>query len=132
MSQRAERVGHLVQRELSELIARLKDVRVQQATLITVTSVRVSADLSMARVMVSVIAPDPLVVVRAIGHAQGYFHGQLARRLELKKVPELRFFLDETEHRAGHIDELLKQVQADPPVGPATPLLQDDDDTAGG
>lgn len=117
MGQRAERVGNLVQRELSELLRELKDPRVQEATLVTVTHVRVSDDLGMARVLVSIIDADPRAVLRAIGNAQGFLHRQLARRLQMKKVPELRFYLDETEERAGRIDALLREVSAEPKVG---------------
>lgn len=122
MGQRADRVGHLLQRELSELVRELKDPRVQAATLVTLTAVRVSDDMSVARVMVSVIDPEPRRVIAAIGRAQGHLHGQLARRLQMKKLPELRFQLDDTEERASHIDQLLRQVVAEPPVGEAVPL----------
>lgn len=120
MSQRAERFAHLLQRELMELLREIRDPRVQGATLLTVTHVRVSDDLGVARVMVSIIDADPLTVLRAVGRSQRFLHGQLARRLHAKKVPELRFYLDETEERAGHIDELLREVAAEPPVGPSS------------
>lgn len=120
MSQRADRVGHLLQRELSTLLRELKDPRVQAATLVTVTAVRVSEDLGMARVLVSIVDEEPVRVLRAVGHAQRFLHGQIARRLQLRKVPELRFELDDTEARAGHIEELLRGVRAEPPVGPGS------------
>src|SRR5689334_10618753 len=101
MGQRADRVGNLIQRELASLVRELKDPRVQQATLVTITSVRVSDDLGMARVLVSIIDDDPRGVLRSIGHAQGFLHRQLGRALAMKKLPELRFYLDETEERAG-------------------------------
>jgi ribosome-binding factor A len=117
MGQRAERVGNLIQHELAELIRELKDPRLQAATLVTVTRVHVADDLGSARVLVSILADDPPAVLRAIGRAQRFLHGQLLRRLRAKKVPELRFYLDDTEERAGRIDALLKEVEAEPPVG---------------
>ena len=120
MSERAERVAHVLQRELAELLRELKDPRVQQATLVTVTHVRVSDDLGTARVLLSIIDAEPVQVLRAVGRAQRFLHAQLLRRLRAKKIPELRFHLDETEERAGRIDALLKEVAADPPVGPSS------------
>src|SRR4051794_5903417 len=92
--QRAERMGHQLRREIDELIRELKGPRVQDATLITVTRVQVSGDLGVAKVYVSIIARDPVAVMRAIGRSQRYFQGQLLRRLRIRKVPELRFELD--------------------------------------
>ena len=117
MGQRADRVGHLLQQELSELLRELKDPRVQAATMVGVTHVRVSDDLGVARVLLSVIDPEPLKVMRAIGRAQKFLHGQLLRRLSAKKIPELRFFLDDTDARASSIDAILREVKAHPPVG---------------
>jgi ribosome-binding factor A len=117
VSQRADRFAHLLQRELAELVRELKDPRVQSATLVTVTHVQVADDLGVARVLVSVVADDRRAVLRAIGRAQRHLHAQLGRRLHTKKVPELRFHLDETEDRAGRIDALLREVSEEPPVG---------------
>ena len=117
MSQRADRVGHLIQQELVEILRSLKNPRLDKATLITVTHVRVSDDLGVAWVTVSIIDEKPQEVLKVIGRAQKYVQGQLLRRLSAKKIPELRFALDDTEVRAGHIDELLKAVRSEPPVG---------------
>jgi ribosome-binding factor A len=117
MSQRAERVAHLLQRELNELLREIRDPRVQEATLITITHVHVSDDLGVAKVMVSVVAADRTEVIRGIGRTQRFLQSQLLRRLRARKIPELRFYLDDTEERAGRIDELLREISAEPPVG---------------
>src|SRR5437899_3275329 len=104
MSQRAVRMGNLIQRELGELFRELKDPAIQQATLVTVTKVQLSDDLGVARVLVSVVGENRIAVVGAIGRARRFLQGQLLRRLSAKRVPELRFFLDETEDRAGRIE----------------------------
>ena len=117
MSQRADRVGHLLQQELAGLLRELKDPRVQKATLVGITHVRVSDDLGVAKVMLSVVDAEPMQVVRAVGKAQKFIHGQLLRRLSAKKIPELRFYLDDTDERASGIDAILREVKAEPPVG---------------
>ena len=58
MSQRTERFAHSIQHELVELMRDVKDARVQAATLVTVTHVRVSDDFGVASVQVSVIVPE--------------------------------------------------------------------------
>ena len=95
----------------------LKDPRVQEATLLTITHVAVSDDLSVAKVQLSIIALDRVEVMRAIGRAQRFLHGQLMRLLRAKKIPELRFYLDDTEDRAGIVDRVLEEIAGEPPVG---------------
>ena len=110
---RADRVAEQLLRELSELIREIKDPRVQAATLVTLTNVRVSEDLGVARVHVSIIAEDRLAAMKGIGKASKFLHGQLVRRLRAKKIPELRFLLDDTEKRAGHIDDILREIHGE-------------------
>ena len=122
MGQRAERFANSIQRELVELIRDVKDPRVQSATLVTVTHVRVSDDFGVANVKISVIPGEgsgfeAKQVVWGLRRAAGFLHNEVGRRLHAKKIPELRFFLDETEERAGKIDELLREVGKEPPVG---------------
>jgi ribosome-binding factor A len=107
---RAERLGLQIQRELAELVREVKDPRVQEATLLTVTKVHLSDDLGVARVLVSVIGEDAEGVVKGLARAKGFLQGQLGKRLRTKKAPELRFALDTTEERAGRIDAILREI----------------------
>jgi ribosome-binding factor A len=107
---RAERLGLQIQRELAELLREVKDPRVQEATLLTVTKVHLSDDLGVARVLVSVIGEDPEGVVKGLARAKGFLQGRLGKRLRTKKAPELRFALDTTEERAGRIDAILREI----------------------
>jgi ribosome-binding factor A len=100
-------------RDLGELLREVKDPRVQGATLITVTHVKVSDDLSTARVMVSVIADDRGGVMKGLSKAAGFLQGRIGKRMAAKKVPELRFVLDDTEERAGRVDQILREIQAE-------------------
>ena len=131
MGQRAERFANSIQRELVELIRDVKDPRVQSATLVTVTHVRVSDDFGVANVKISVIPGEgsgfeAKQVVWGLRRAAGFLHNEVGRRLHAKKIPELRFFLDETEERAGKIDELLREVGKEPPVGASSDVADAD------
>jgi ribosome-binding factor A len=107
---RAERLGLQIQRDLAELAREVKDPRVQAATLVTITHVHLSADLGVARVMVSGIGGDAGEVVRGLARARGFLQGQLAKRMRTKKVPELRFVVDETADRVSRLDEIFREI----------------------
>jgi len=104
---RRYRVADQIQRELAELLRGLKDPRVADG-MVTVASVDVSPDLRSARVYVTMLASDePDGVIAGLGAAAGYLRSQLARRLTLRVVPELRFRHDRTPDEVDRIHELL-------------------------
>lgn len=113
MTQRAERMALQIRRELAELIPReIKNPCVQEAALLTVTHVYVSDDFSFARVLISVLDRPAEPVVSALNKAAGFLRGILGRRLCVRRVPELNFFVDDTEEKVSHIEDLLREVGA--------------------
>ncbi|GBC77129.1 Ribosome-binding factor A [bacterium HR08] len=104
---RPERIGALLKEELSQIIGyELKD---PQLGLVTITHVKVSADLRHAKVYVSTLGtPDESrQTVERLNQAAGFIRRQLYPRLHLKTIPELVFHYDETIARAARIDDLL-------------------------
>ena len=116
MSDRAIRVAESVRMEVAELIREVKDPRVTAAGMLTVTHVRVSDDLSVARVLLAVHdASDAQKrdLLKGLERAHGYLQRELGRRLRAKKVPQLRFHVDETDARADRVEELLREIAAE-------------------
>lgn len=110
MSQRTERVGDLLRTELAELIQRqMRDPRVH---LVTVTTVEVSADLRYASVGISALGDEEqrTEAVRALESARGFLRRELAGRLALRVVPELRFRLDRGAEHSQRISDLLDRL----------------------
>lgn len=85
----------------------LKDPRVGP---ITITSVRVSDDLSVARVNFVPLGGrgDPVEVVEGLESAKGYLRREVGKRLRLRIVPDLRFHLDTHLDKAMEITEVLR------------------------
>ena len=110
MSDRPIRVAEQIRRDLAELLREVKNPEVQAATLITITHVEVSGDLGVARVLLSLVSDDPGSVIRGVGRARGFLQRELGRRMRMKKMPELRFELDDTEERAGRIEKILRKI----------------------
>lgn len=78
--------------------------------MVTVTVVRVTSDLSLARVYLSIFAgPDRKEVMNSIQVNASRIRGTVGKRLSnMKKIPELAFFIDDSLDYANKIDELLK------------------------
>jgi ribosome-binding factor A len=118
MSNRPERVGHLMQREIAEILQReLRDPRIPQ--LVSVTDVEVSRDLSFARVFVSILESETSHehTLAALNRAAGFVRHALSPRLGLREVPELRFVHDPSLERGARVEEILKKIERGEAVG---------------
>ncbi|MFQ5881594.1 MAG: 30S ribosome-binding factor RbfA [Candidatus Methylomirabilales bacterium] len=108
---RAERVGDLLKEELSQLLLReIKDPRIG---FVTITMVRVSADLRHARVYIVTheTGEEQKRTLEGLQSARGYLRGELGRRLYLRYIPDLSFFVDESLERGFRIHEILKSLE---------------------
>jgi ribosome-binding factor A len=108
---RKVRLAATIRAELADIVARdLKDPRVHAAGLLSVTRVDLSPDLRSARVFVSLTGDDAAAgaAIAGLTSAVGFIRGEVARRLSLRRAPELRFFHDKTVEAVARIDALLK------------------------
>jgi ribosome-binding factor A len=109
-SQRQLRVGELVRHALAEMLAR-GDVHdpVLEGHLVTVPEVRMSADLRLATIYVMPLGGrDAKDVLEALNRNKRFLRGEIARRINLKFAPEIRFRLDERFDEAERIEKLLR------------------------
>lgn len=109
-STRLNKIGRLLQKELGDIFQ--KQTQGMPGTLVSVSVVRVSPDLSVARVYLSIFpsgkAKELLEAIRANAKTIRYDLGQRIR-LQVRKIPELTFFIDDSLDYIDHIDELLKK-----------------------
>ena len=111
---RLEKIARLIQKELSEIF-RLETAKTH-GTLVSVSTVRVSPDLSIARIYLSVFPSDQgAAVVKNVNDNEKQVRYNLAQRVryQLRRTPELVFYLDDSLDYIEHIDELL---QSDKPA----------------
>ena len=109
---RHQRLGHQVQRTLAELLQfEVKDPRVQNVSL---TSVDLSRDLSVARVYFSLIDPDadPAAALEGLQRAAGFLRGKLGKAIKARHVPELRFAHDDSAAEAVRLSALIDRAVA--------------------
>lgn len=111
MSRRTERVGEMIREDISLLLQR--EVRDPAVGFVTVTDVEVTADLSHARVFVSVMGtPEERErSLEALNRARGFLRTELGRRAHLRIVPDLAFLYDEAADKGSRIFELLEEMK---------------------
>ncbi|HEV8607105.1 MAG TPA: 30S ribosome-binding factor RbfA [Tepidisphaeraceae bacterium] len=111
MSRRTERLGSTIQQELATMILRdLDDPRVRPLT--SVTRVKISEDLSIADVFITVMGTpgQQTAALNALKHSAGMMRTRLTKDLSLRQAPFLKFHLDEDLKKELAVMELLDQV----------------------
>ena len=114
MAHRIERVNNLIRQEISELLQRqIKDPRL--GTFVAVTEVSTSPDLKYAKVFVSHIGSkeEKKETLSVLAAASGFLRNELARRLRLRRIPELSFQWDNSIEQGARLLELIDRVSAD-------------------
>ena len=109
-STRQHKIARLIQKDMSDIL--LKYARTLHSTLISVSEVRVSPDLSIAHVYLSIFSQNKVTeTMEAIEQNTPHFRGQLGalERHQLRIIPEIKFHLDTTIDNMERIDQLLKQ-----------------------
>ncbi|HFC10068.1 MAG TPA: 30S ribosome-binding factor RbfA [Chloroflexi bacterium] len=125
---RLRRINERLKEELALLLLyEVADPRVRGAS---VTDVRVDRELAYADVFVSAVEGSERreEILEGLEHARGFLSRELARRVELRQFPRLRFHWDPTPERAERIEALLEQIRAEREArGEQAPTEADDD-----
>lgn len=112
---RQQRVEELLRRELARLLihGELRDPRLSPASAVSITGVQVSADLSVAKVYVDVLAESLRrdEVIAALSSGAGRLRSKLSARIELRRMPELRFMADEAIERGARVEAILTELR---------------------
>ena len=106
---RTLRVGEQVHRELAVLLRdEIKDPRIG---MVTILDVQVTKDLAYARVYFTVLGDDKVIQdsQEGLGSAAGFLRRELARRLEIRTIPQLHFIYDDTQRKADRVATLIDQ-----------------------
>jgi len=110
-STRQLKVASQIKRDMAEII-RGKGMSAFDGALVSVSGVKMSPDLSQAKIYVSIFpSAKSETVMEIIGDMSRSLRGELGRRVgkQLRIVPELQFYLDDSLDYVEHIEELLKK-----------------------
>lgn len=113
MSIRTERLGSVIQRDLGQILQRNYQ---PSGAFITVTKVKVTQDLSIAKVYLSVFTQDRDVqsIYKFIDEKQDEIRYELASKIknQVRRIPELLFFEDDTAEYVNKMDKLFKKARS--------------------
>ena len=119
-SNRIGRINEEIQRELSTLIRTVKDPRVAETGMVSVTAVETTPDLKYAKIYISVLDKSASAhTLKGLKSAAGYLRRELGRALNLRNTPELSFVRDDSIDKGAHILDMLRNPEIVKPANPA-------------
>jgi len=108
-SHRVDKVERLIKEQISYIL--LHKMQDEELGFITVTEVKVSADLKIAKIYLSVLQKERRdFVLNRVNLRLGHIRSELAHRIRIKFVPELKFFIDNTLDYIEKIEGLINEV----------------------
>lgn len=111
-SYRVDRLGKEIRRILSESISFLgRDIG---GGLVSVTSVKLTKDLSLAKVYISTIGTKatPMEIIEYLNSQKSVYRNEIAKKMKIRIIPDLKFFLDDTLDEIDHIQNLVNSVKS--------------------
>ena len=125
---RPDRVGDQIRQELSELLSR-GEVHDPGIGFITLTRVKVTADLQLARVFYTTLGDEKgrKETAKALQRATPFFRRQVGGRLQLRRVPELEFRFDESVAHQDRIEQIIRDLHEEDAKRSATVSTPFDD-----
>ena len=112
-SKRQKQVGQLVMEEMSDIFQR-EGINIINGGMVSISKVSVTPDLLEARVFLSLYKIDkPEELMREIESRTGELRNQLGRRVrhQLRRVPELKFFMDDTLDHVFKMEKLFDEIK---------------------
>ena len=118
---RQKQIGGLIQEEINAIFQRI-GLTIIDGAMVSISSVKITPDLLEARIYLSIFnAPDPKALLKKIEDRAWEIKKELAARVkhQLRRIPELKFFLDDTLDHVFKMEELFKQIKKDDTSGEA-------------
>jgi ribosome-binding factor A len=136
MKERVERLAMEIREILGEIVTRqeIKDPRVHDAGLITITHVRLTGDLREATALFTVHGADAeslKKVRKGLNSAGGYLRHRLGKQLTVRAVPTVSFEIDRVFDSEAKVDSLLREIARPPEETPASATPEPDPDKHG-
>ena len=112
-SRRVEKVSALIRKEMSHLLLNGLRTHLIQSTMITITDVEVSGDLQHGKIFVSIFGDSnhKNAVFSELEASQVFLKGELGRRLQMRRAPEVVFKLDRGMEKGTPVLDLLGQLE---------------------
>lgn len=117
---RQDRMNEEVKKVVSEIVREMKDPRISQMA--TITKAEVTNDLKQAKLYVSVYEKEEAArkeTVSALNHAAGFITRELGNRMQVRRLPSMKFLLDTSIEYSAHIASILNSLNIEKEDGDA-------------
>ncbi len=112
---RQKQIGGLIQEEINAVFQRM-GLSIVNGAMVSISSVKVTPDLLEARIYLSIFnAKEPKEIMKVIHEKQWDVKKELAARVkhQLRRIPEIKYFMDDTLDHVFKMEELFKQIKKD-------------------
>ena len=112
---RQKQIGGLIQEELNAVFQRM-GLSIVNGAMVSISSVKLTPDLLEARIYLSIFnAKEPKEIMKVIHERQWDVKKELAARVknQLRRIPEIKYFMDDTLDHVFKMEELFKQIKKD-------------------
>ena len=110
MSIKTQRIANVLVKEISDILQ--NEVHDKDIKFVTITGIKVDTDLSLAQVYCTVFNKDARdKCIKDLNAAKGFIKTELAKRkLEIRKIPDLRFIYDESIEYGSNIERIIRNI----------------------
>ncbi len=109
MNIKIERINHMIMEEVSKIL--MLEVKDEDIKFVTVTDCDASNDLSYCKVYVTVLEQEKKdETLKALNNASSFIRGELAKRINIRHIPELKFIYDESVSYGAKIDKIIDEI----------------------
>ena len=109
MNVKIERINRMIMEEVSKIL--MLEIKDENIKFVTVTDCDTSNDLSYAKIYVTVLEEDKKEeTLKALNKASSFIRSELAKRIEIRNIPELKFYYDESISYGEKIDKIIDKI----------------------
>jgi len=108
MSVKIERLNNTFMEKISEIIH--NDIKDESIKFVTITEVRITNDLSFAKVYFTTMEDDKNKVKLALNKASSFIRSELCDKVQIRKMPEINFVYDESIDYGKNIENIIKRI----------------------
>lgn len=109
MNIKIERINHMIREEVSKIL--MLEIKDEDIKFVTVTDCDTSNDLSYAKIYVTVLEQEKKEeTLKALNKASSFIRSELAKRIDIRNIPELKFYYDESINYGEKIDKIIDEI----------------------
>ena len=110
MNIKIERINHMIMEEVSKIL--MLEIKDEDIKFVTITDCETAADLSVAKIYVTILDKENKdEILKSLNKASSFIRSELAKRIEIRHTPELKFIYDTSIAYGEHIDKVIEQIK---------------------